>query len=104
VKTLAELNATTDTYDWGAYTLRRESAVGSVGRYGTNKNTGAKIHLLRIAVVVEERGTHKPGTYRVGSVFLAHAICNGNGQNVATAHKGLDTDAITCAKCLAAIS
>ncbi len=104
MKTLAELNveitAKLDTYDWGQYTIQHGYAVGQVGF----RRTGTKVHLLRIATVIEERGEHKPGTKRVGDIYRAHAPCNGNGQHVGQVLAGRDTNAITCEKCLAYLS
>lgn len=97
-KTLAELNATYSyTHGWDVYTLDTFYAVGSQSRRWTSS---PKIHLLRCELVVAEAGQHKPGTYKVGDVFSAHTPCNSNGQHTGTPFKGLDTDAITCSKCL----
>lgn len=94
--TLAQLNTTPSTRDWGKYTVRREWAVGSQSqRYGSSPKT----HLLRIEVVIEDRDP-QPRTYRVGQTFAAAAVCNTNGQHTGRAYPDTDTDRITCERCL----
>jgi hypothetical protein len=99
MKTLAQFNATPRRHDWGKYTLETRYAVGSQSRRWTSS---PKVHLLRTEVVVEDRDP-QPGTYKLGGTFSAHAPCNSNGQHTGTVFAKLDTDAITCARCLKAV-
>lgn len=94
-RTLAEMNAQPFRREWAQYTVERQYAVGKLGR----RQSGTKVHLLSLEVIVEERGEHKPGTFKVGSISGCRSHCNGNGQHNSLVLKGLDTDAITCSKC-----
>jgi hypothetical protein len=97
MKTLAELNAEPREHVWGdTYRVRMLKKVGRAGRRGT----GTKVHLLRTELILEELVAHKPGTYRVGQYFGVGAICSHNGQHTGQVFEHLDTDAITCRKCL----
>lgn len=91
MKTLAELNANATTREWSGLTLRSEYRVGRVG----HRRSGAKLHLLRVDIIV----AHPTHPHRVGQVFSAGALCNGNGQHVGQVVAGYDTDAVNCTKC-----
>jgi len=98
MKTLAELNAHEEIRDVrNTFTLKRSWAVGSQSRRWASS---PKVHLLRIDRVIATGTEWKPGFYRVGQVYRASAPCNGNGQHTGTVAERLDTDAISCTKCL----
>lgn len=97
-KTLAELNAPTPSmvYEWSGYTLHRLYAVGTSGRRGS----GSHYHLLRTDVVAAVPADYKPGSHGVGDFHSVAAPCNTNGQHNGRVAYGVDTDKITCSKCL----
>lgn len=97
MKTLAEMNTSPKVYPWSGYTIRTEFAVGRVGR----ARSGTKLHLVICSYVVTV--PNDGGRMRVGDLHAAHTPCNGNGQHIAQPINGLDTDAITCQKCVSAI-
>lgn len=84
-KTLAEMNVNPFQTERHGLPAIETYAVGRVGR----KQTGAKVHLLRVV------------TLDTGERYSASAPCNGNGQHIGHPFKGLDTDRITCERCLA---
>ena len=120
--TLAELNARMDERDaawdtanpgytkahrdakdlerWGA-TFRYERFIGRVGR----ANSGSHSHLVLAQVIASiadgpEGDKMRRNRWKVGDHFSASAPCNHNGQHVARAIKGYDTDRITCKHCI----
>jgi len=100
--TLAQINEKLGgrVRSWGKYNLLESFAVGSQSqRYGTSPKT----HILRLEVVTEDREP-KRGTYKLGDTLSAHALCMTNGQHTGRAYPGVDTDSITCSKCLARIN
>jgi hypothetical protein len=103
--TLAQINARyASTRTWGQYTLASRYVVGRNGHQNGRRGTaGAKLHLLRIEVVTAEAGEHKPGTYKVGQTFSTQGSCAANGQHTGVAMADLDTDKVTCQKCLRAL-
>jgi hypothetical protein len=66
-------------------------AVGTQGRSGT----GTKIHLLTTYIITESDDKKQIGKYRV-----VDAECNGNGSHNGRIEASLDTEHITCSKCL----
>lgn len=99
-KTLAELNANPFRRQWGGWTLETRYHVGRSGstRRGTS---GSHLHLVLAEYVVEKNGPEIAGQTKIGGVHSIVGVCNGNGQRNATAIDNLDTDVITCTKCLA---
>jgi len=96
-KSLAELNETrTHVRTWSKYTLECKFAVGSQSRRWTGS---PKTHLLQIETVLADADP-QPGTYKVGQIFSASAMCDSNGQHTGTAYPGQDTDSVTCERCL----
>ena len=100
MKTLAELNAKPYRRNWGGWTLETRYHVGRTGssRYGTS---GAKAHLVIAEYVVAKDGPEIAGQTKIGDVHSIRGDCNGNSQRNGTVLANLDTDAITCEKCLA---
>jgi len=102
VPTLAAINEKLGgrVREWGKYTLVTSYAVGSQSqRYGSSPKT----HVLRIEKVTEDRDP-QPRTYKLGDTLAAAALCNGNGQHTGRAYPGVDTDRVSCTKCLARIT
>lgn len=97
IKTLAELNISTRVRIWDCFTLKSVWKVGSQSRRWASS---PKTHLLRAEKVIATGEGWKPNMYRIGSYLSVHAVCNGNGQHTGTVYDQLDTDAITCTKCL----
>jgi hypothetical protein len=98
-KTLSELNAAPFRRTWGGWTLETRYHVGRSGssRYGTS---GANTHLVVAEYVVAKDGPEVAGQTKIGGIHSIHGACNGNGQRNGTVLDKLDTDAITCTKCL----
>jgi hypothetical protein len=85
--------------DWKSGTTVK--VVYGVGQSGFRRS-GDKLHLI-IAEIVLTPGTDangKPTRLRPGDVLAARSPCNGNGQHKGSLILGLDTDRITCQKCL----
>lgn len=105
IKTLDEMNSNPRFSEWPfqepEYKLEHRAAVGRVGR----SRSGEKIHFLNTQIVVEYLNGFTPDRrqYRIGDSFSTHAPCNGNGQQVGQIIRNLDTNAITCQKCLKAL-
>jgi hypothetical protein len=82
------------------YTLEQRYAVGSQSKRWSNS---PKTHLLITQRVTAADWTDGPvdrRSYKVGDTFSAYTPCNSNGQHTGTVFAKLDTDAITCTKCL----
>lgn len=99
-RTLAEFNASPTESEWGPgiYRLRRLIGVGKAGRRGL----GRELHVVRYSTIVAELREPRPGAMRLGATFSAHAACGtrSNGQHTARVLPGLDTDRVTCERCL----
>jgi len=81
------------------YTLSVEFAVGSQSRRWTGS---PKTHILKVERIISAEwvGQVDSRSYKVGQNFSVYAKCNTNGQHTGTEYKGVDTDAITCERCL----
>ena len=99
MKTLQELNTGPvappfeRVFEWADYTITAEYRVGRRGRQG------AEIHLLRVWRVLADSAPDR-GRFAVGTYASVRAVCNGNGQFTGTVLEYLDTDSITCERCL----
>lgn len=99
MKTLAEFPVTTS--EWFGYTLESRPVVISWG----------SLHFGRVQTVIArddaelERAHADNPRYRkmaIGTEFSYAPVCNGNGQRKGRGPaRGLDTDRVTCKKCLA---
>jgi hypothetical protein len=92
-KTLQELN-TESVFEWSNYTIAREYRVGRRGRQGS------EIHLLRVWRVMADSAP-APRRFQVGGYASISPLCNGNGQFTGSVVENLDTDSVTCQRCLA---
>lgn len=82
-------------------TLRLERGY-KVGRNGTSYRgtTGDKVHLLITEKLISRTDAQKPGQLRIGDYFSIGGVCGSNGQRTGVVFEGLDTDKVTCTKCL----
>jgi hypothetical protein len=88
--------------EWENYTLETSFAVGRNGNQRSYRGaTGSHMHVLTVETVIGERGAHKPGTYKIGDAFSVRGMCASNGQNTGRVVAGIDTDSVTCSKCVA---
>lgn len=98
---LDQLNArfsTTRSWEHWGFDIRDEYRVGRAGRYARRGASGAKMHLVRVAVIV---GGPKAAPSDIGRLWGAYSCVSGNGQFTAQPVAGLDLDAITCTRCRA---
>ncbi len=64
---------------------------------------GNKVHagFTTIATGINiPEGDRQPNAIKVGGTVSYSPMCNGNGQRVGQRHPNLDTDTITCKKCI----
>lgn len=92
-RTLTEMNQNTTRKERFGMILERRFAVGKLGY----KGTGTKVHLLETEVVIDSADSTR---WSNGEVISANSFCNGRGQQNSSKREELDTDRVTCQKCL----
>lgn len=99
-ETLAELTARMNPQPtvWRNYITLRGYYVGQAGR----RRTGEKLHLLSVTHVIDTLGPIQRQHIQMGGQTWSTATCGtrSNGQHTAYISEGLDTDRITCERCL----